>query len=147
MFDFQGTVNFGSIASKRSLYMRKLDLPPKFASTLNSTHKGSSSLVHQQQQQQQSQPIQYSPSTVPVSTDGVSTGLVQTSNVMSLCSQPLNSTVAVALHPQVPAYVQQQQQVPTSVPLVPTLNSDASPDRSREDWSLGGAAGAVVAVA
>ncbi|CAG7825948.1 unnamed protein product [Allacma fusca] len=91
-----GSVNFGSVATKRNFSMRKLDFPPKFTAALNSSHTSALS---------QPQPIQYPPVSVTVP-DPISTSV-------SMCSQPMNTTVTVALHPQVPQFVQPQQMNPS----------------------------------
>lgn len=91
----QGSLSYGSIASKRNCFLRKLDLPPKFTAALNSTH--SSAMTPPQ-------PVQYAPASVSVPDPS--------SSSVSMCSQPLNTTVTVALHPQVPQFVPSQQLTP-----------------------------------
>jgi hypothetical protein len=82
-----GSVGSLGSRSKRASFLRKLDLPPKFVSALSTKH----SVLLQPQK----------PHVV-----AVPTSLPYTDPPTSLCVQPLNTTVAVALHPQMSQFVQ-----------------------------------------
>lgn len=79
--------------------MRKLELPPKFASALTSAHPG---LVHQP-----SQPSPLEPQTLSMPEP-----VLSSSNGMGLCSKPLSTSVpaqAPPVRPQPPQLVHQLQ--------------------------------------
>lgn len=85
------------MGSKRNSSVRKLELPPKFASALSATHPHSSLVIHSQ-----SQPVSSSvelPQTLIMHNENP----MSSSNGMNIvCSKPLTTAVAVALrHTQV----------------------------------------------
>jgi len=96
---------YGSVGSKRTNFMRKLDLPPKFVSALSTSHS-----VLLQPQKHYALEV---PQSVPFSESTLSPSCPQTFN---------NSTVTVALHPQMSQFAQPQLAVAApSQHLQPTV--------------------------
>lgn len=83
------------MGSKRNSSVRKLELPPKFASALTATHPHSPLVIHSHQSQPVSSSIEL-PQTLTMHNENS----MSSSNGMNIvCSKPLTTTVALALRP------------------------------------------------
>ncbi|CAL8079462.1 unnamed protein product [Orchesella dallaii] len=111
-----GSLSYGSLGSKRSSSVRKLELPPKFATALNSAHP---ILVHSQSQS----PPMHLPQTI-----SIAESIMSSSNGMDIiCSKPSTTTVAMALHPQVTQLIHQPHQATLTTNHVPrSITSSAT---------------------
>lgn len=111
-FVMQGSLSYGSIGSKKNSSMRKLELPPKFASALTAAHSHSV-LIHPQTQPS---PQLELPQAMAMSDESP---LSSTNGMNIVCSKALSAPVAVALRPQVSQLVHSSHQVTLNSPTIP----------------------------